>query len=170
MLVSYSTLAVESTPCATKLSQNGWRGVRHWLFAHLLNPRSSWTAAVFIAVEAGVTLAAAYITTRRLWMPIGMHFAWNFTQGGVFGVPVSGIPVQGMLDSKLTGPELISGGAFGAENSIFAVLVCTSAAIYLLARAARNGQIIRPFWARKQTPPVTPDSDKPVMASVDSEF
>ncbi len=115
---------------------------------HLLNPGATLIAALFIAIEAGILLAAAYIITRRLWAPIGMHFAWNFAQGGIFGVAVSGIPVRGMLRSTLTGPELVSGGAFGAEASVFAVLVCTSMAIVLTARAVRNGQIVRPFWSR----------------------
>ena len=117
-------------------------------FSHLQS-RIERFAALCIAVEAGVLLAAAYITTRRLWLPIGLHFAWNFTQGGVFGVAVSGMPVRGMLKSSLIGQALLSGGAFGPEASIFAVLVCTSMAIYLLVRAVRNGQIIRPFWSRK---------------------
>ncbi len=118
---------------------------------HILNPESSWFAALCIAVEAGILLAAAFITTRRLWLPIGLHFAWNFTQGGIFGVPVSGGPVRGLLESSLTGPETLSGGKFGAEASIFAVVVCTSVAIYLMVRAVQSGQIIRPFWSRNRT-------------------
>jgi hypothetical protein len=55
-----------------------------------------------------------------------------------------------MLRSTLTGPELFSGGAFGAEASIFAVLVCTPMAIVLLARGARSGQLVRPFWVRRK--------------------
>ena len=101
-------------------------------FLHLGNEGATWFAAVCIAVEAGILLAAAYVTTRRLWFPIGLHFAWNFTQGGIFGIPVSGIPVRGLLKSTLTGKELYSGGKFGAEASIFAVGVCTSIAIVLL--------------------------------------
>jgi membrane protease YdiL (CAAX protease family) len=117
---------------------------------HLLNPGATWLAAICIALEAGILLAAGYIITRRLWLPIGMHFAWNFTQGGIFGVAVSGIEVSGLLRATLTGPELISGGAFGAEASIVAVLVCTSMAVVLIARSARAGQLVRPFWARRK--------------------
>ncbi len=133
--------------------------------SHIFNPESSWFAALCIAVEAGILLAAAFITTRRLWLPIGLHFAWNFTQGGIFGVPVSGGRVRGFLESSLSGPEPLSGGKFGAEASIFAVLVCTSMAIYLLIRAVRNGQIIRPFWSRTKTGPTPPSADEPIVAS-----
>ena len=117
--------------------------------SHIFNPGATWVAALCIAIEAGVLLAAAYITTRRLWLPIGLHFAWNFTQGGIFGVAVSGVAVPGLLKATLTGPELlISGGEFGAEASIFAVLICASMAIVLIILAVRNGQIIRPFWSK----------------------
>jgi uncharacterized protein len=133
--------------------------------SHIFNPESSWFAALCIAVEAGILLAAAYITTRRLWLPIGLHFAWNFTQGGIFGVPVSGGRVGGILESSLSGPAPLSGGKFGAEASIFAVLVCTSMAIYLLVRAVRNGQIVRPFWSRTKTEPTSASVDEPIVAS-----
>ena len=73
---------------------------------HIFNPESSWFAAICIAVEAGILLAAAYVTTRRLWLPIGLHFAWNFTQGGVFGIAISGQPVRGLLKSTLSGRPL----------------------------------------------------------------
>jgi len=124
-------------------------------FLHIMNPEATLFAAVCIAVEAGILLAAAFVTTRRLWFPIGLHFAWNFTQGGIFGVAVSGMPVRGLLKSTLTGPELLSGGEFGAEASIFAVVICTSIAIVLLVLAVRQGRIIRPFWFRGKSKPIT---------------
>src|SRR5690606_38179680 len=57
---------------------------------HLANPNSSITAAVGLAIQAGLLLGAAYIYTRNLWFPIAIHFAWNFTQSAVFGANVSG--------------------------------------------------------------------------------
>ena len=128
---------------------------------HLLNPNSTWIAALCVAVEAGILLAAAYVTTRRLWLPIGMHFAWNFSQGGIFGVAVSGAAASGMVRSTLTGPDLLSGGAFGAEASIFAVLICTSVAVFLMVLAVRNGQIIRPFWSRSAKEPIREIANEP---------
>ena len=138
-------------------------------FAHILNPESSWFAASCIAVEAGITLAAGYILTRRLWLPIGMHFAWNLTQGPVFGIPVSGLAVNGLLVSTLTGPELLSGGAFGAEDSIFTVIICTSAAIFMLVHSARKGQIVRPFWVRRKAQQATPALDDSIAASLGAD-
>ncbi len=115
-------------------------------FLHLGNPNATWVAAAAIALEAGTLLAAAYVLTRRLWLAIGIHFAWNFTQGGVFGVAVSGNQASGLLQSILKGPELLSGGQFGAEASIVAVIVCTAASVCLLWRAQKKSRLVKPFW------------------------
>jgi CAAX prenyl protease-like protein len=58
--------------------------------AHLLNPNATLVAGLAIALEAGVMLAAAYLLTSRLWLSMGIHFAWNFTPGGIFGAAGSG--------------------------------------------------------------------------------
>jgi hypothetical protein len=115
---------------------------------HISNPNATLWSALAIAIEAGIMLAAAFIFTRRLWLAIGIHFAWNFVQGGIFGVAVSGNGVQGLLQSTLDGPPLLSGGAFGAEASIFAVMVCLAAGIYLTWAAWKKGNFIQPFWTK----------------------
>lgn len=115
---------------------------------HLGNPNASALAGAAIAIEAGVMLAAIYMVTRRLWAAIGLHAAWNFTQGGVFGIAVSGFEVQGLLVPRITGPEWLSGGEFGAEASVPAMLICTLFGIALLVIAARRGQVIKPYWRR----------------------
>lgn len=115
---------------------------------HLANPNATLWGAIAIAIEAGVMLAAAFIFTRRLWLPIGIHFAWNFTQGAIFGVAVSGNEAKGLLQSTLSGPALLSGGAFGAEASVFAVIVGFAAGIYFIWKARQKGNFIKPFWKR----------------------
>ncbi|MBI5352235.1 MAG: CPBP family intramembrane metalloprotease [Chloroflexi bacterium] len=117
-------------------------------FLHLANPNATLWGAVAIAIEAGIMLAAAFMYTRRLWLPIGIHFAWNFTQGAIFGVAVSGNEAKGLLQSTLTGPELLSGGAFGAEASIFAVVVCFAAGIFFVWKSLKQERFIKPFWRR----------------------
>lgn len=116
---------------------------------HLGNPNASWIAAVAIALEAGVMLGAAYVLTRRLWLPIGIHAAWNFTQGGIFSVAVSGGKTDGLLVASLNGPQWLTGGEFGAEASVVAIVVCTAFGIALLVMAHRRGQFIAPFWKRR---------------------
>jgi uncharacterized protein len=95
-------------------------------------------STVAIALEAGVLLAAAFMVTRRLWLPIGLHAAWNFTEGSVFGARVSGGEVRGMLRSRFEGAELLTGGPFGPEASLVAVVFCLIAAAALLAVAYRR--------------------------------
>lgn len=115
-------------------------------FLHITNPNASWLAAVAIAIEAGLMLGAIYMLTRRLWAAIGIHMAWNFTQGGVYGVAVSGIETQGLLVPRMEGPEYLTGGAFGAEASIPAILICTAAGVILLYYARKRGNFILPRW------------------------
>ncbi len=139
---------------------------------HLGNPNATLWGGIAIALEAGILLAAAYMLTRRLWLAIGLHAAWNFTQGGIFGVNVSGFEFEGLLQSHLTGPELISGGALGAEGSIVAVLICLAAGIALVIRARQIGHIVLPYWKRQSIarplvaakevePPTAKRTDKP---------
>lgn len=113
---------------------------------HLVSPDSTVLGALSIVIGASVLLTGAYVLTRRLWFPIAIHAAWNFTQGGVFGITVSGHPGEGLLRGTLTGPEWLSGGSFGAEASIVATLLCLGAGVLLFALAARRKGIVRPSW------------------------
>lgn len=115
---------------------------------HLGNPNASWTAALAIAVEAGVLLGALYMLTRRLWAAIGMHAGWNFTQGWVFGVPVSGYSDPGLVNGLLTGPEWLTGGAFGLEASLPAMLIATAAGMAILWLARARWHWVVPMWSR----------------------
>lgn len=119
---------------------------------HLGNPNASLVAGAAIAVEAGVMLAAVYMVTRRLWAAIGLHAAWNFVQGGVFGIAVSGIDNEGLLVPRITGPDFLTGGDFGAEASLPAVIICTGFGLAALALARRRGRFVKPFWARQGAP------------------
>jgi len=117
---------------------------------HAFNPGATLVSTVAIALEAGVILAAAYMYTRRLWMAIGLHAAWNFTEGGIFGASVSGSDAHGLFASHFAGPPILSGGAFGPEASVVAVAVCFTASVALLVRARRRGHVRPPFWARRE--------------------
>lgn len=116
--------------------------------AHITNPNATWVSSAAIAIEAGVLLGAVYMLTRRLWAVAGTHFAWNYTQGGVFGVSVSGMPVEGMVQSRLVGPQWISGGEFGIEASALTVAICLGVAALILRAAIRKGELVAPFWRR----------------------
>lgn len=114
---------------------------------HLTNPDGTLTGAIFISVEAGLLLAAAYMVTRRLWMSIGFHVSWNYTQSAIFGGIVSGgIAEPGLIKPILEGPDLLTGGQFGLEASLTAFLLCTTTGVILLVMAVRRGNVVPPFW------------------------
>jgi membrane protease YdiL (CAAX protease family) len=142
--------------------------VEHWLgswaalvvsslvfgLTHLMNPQGTLEGALFIAVEAGILLGAAYMLTRQLWLSIGFHMAWNYTQSAIFSSIVSGNEAQqGLIRSTVSGPEWLTGGDFGVESSVLALVFCTTTGIVMLVMAARRGRIVSPVWKR-QGPPV----------------
>jgi hypothetical protein len=117
---------------------------------HILNPNATWFSSFAIAVEAGILLGGAYMLTRSLWMPMGLHASWNFTQGYIFDVPVSGHAENGLVEAKLSGPALLSGGGFGLEASVIALIVCTAAGVAFVWLAFRRGELMQPWWTRRR--------------------
>ncbi|TFB09586.1 CPBP family intramembrane metalloprotease [Candidatus Marinimicrobia bacterium MT.SAG.3] len=90
---------------------------------HMFNPNWSAMGAIMIFLS-GFELAIAYIKTRSLWLPIGMHMAWNWSQGPLWGMNVSGTTMEtSVLVSVPQGPEFWSGGQFGAEGSAITIAV-----------------------------------------------
>ncbi len=106
---------------------------------HALNPGATVLSSVAIVLEAGVLLGAAYAYSDNLWLPIGLHLGWNFTEGGLFGVSVSGYHgAGGILAVSLAGPSLLTGGQFGPEASVVAVLICLLAGLTFIVLALRR--------------------------------
>jgi membrane protease YdiL (CAAX protease family) len=118
--------------------------------SHLMNPHATPIAAIGIAFEAGVMLGAAYMLTRSLWLPMGLHAAWNFAQGEIYDIPVSGTPVHGVVNARLSGDPLLTGNGFGLEASIIAIVVATLFGIWLLWLAIRKGELMQPRWVRRR--------------------
>jgi len=107
---------------------------------HALNPGATLASTAAIAVEAGILLAAAYLVTRSLWLAIGLHIGWNFTEGGIFGAAVSGGKSHGLITTVFAGPDWLTGGKFGPEASLTAVILCVVVAAVLLGVAIRRGE------------------------------
>ncbi len=118
---------------------------------HLINPGATLAGAVYICIEAGLLLAAAYLVTRRLWIAIGFHMLWNYVQSAVFsGVVSGGVALPGLFQDKIEGPSFITGGDFGMEQSIFALILCTTAGIVMLVIAMRRGHLVPAPWNRRR--------------------
>ncbi|WP_106402302.1 CPBP family intramembrane glutamic endopeptidase [Actinocorallia populi] len=112
---------------------------------HLANPDASLWGAIAIAIEAGGMLAAAYAATRTLWVPIGLHFGWNFAAAGIFSTVVSGNgDSQGLLSGTTSGSALLTGGDFGPEGSLYAVGFGLLLTVVFMRMARRRGNLV-PF-------------------------
>lgn len=118
---------------------------------HLMNPGATMGGAIYIAIEAGLLLSAAYLVTRRLWICMGFHMAWNYFQSAVFSGVVSGaVSDPGLIKARIEGPEWLTGGSFGMEHSVIALVLCTSAGLVLLRIATGRGHMLPPIWARSR--------------------
>lgn len=99
---------------------------------HLENPSHSWQST-FNTALIGIPLAVAYLRTRALWLPLGLHFAWNFFLGYGLGLPVSGIQFSNtLLTADVHGIVQMTGGNYGPEGSWLATAVIVAVTLYIL--------------------------------------
>jgi len=109
---------------------------------HLPNENAN-AISVISAASGGVLAGLLFSVTKRLWLPIFFHAGWNWAQASL-GVAVSGIDeLPGFLQARVGGPELITGGAFGPENSIITIVIVLilSAVAYILTM--KRGNVVR---------------------------
>ena len=108
-------------------------------WGHISNDNATWWSSLAISIEAGLLLGAAYKWSGSLWVPIGIHWAWNYTQGNIFGLAVSGNGAgDTIFATTVNGPDIITGGAFGPEASIIAVILGTLYTIVFLRNRYRR--------------------------------
>ena len=100
---------------------------------HLSNPNVNYIAVIKI-ILVGLFYGIYVIKTNDLWAVCGMHSAWNFAQGNLFGFEVSGINVSvgTLIDLNLVGNEVITGGIFGPEAGIVATFIVSISIMILL--------------------------------------
>jgi len=110
--------------------------------AHLLNHNATLVGAVGVALESGILLGLAFSLRKTIWLGVGIHFGWNFTEGGIFGADVSGGSSAGIFSTRISASPLLSGGSFGPEASVFAMLVCLGASAVFLLLVVRHGRAL----------------------------
>ena len=88
--------------------------------AHGFNPNMDWFSYLNLFL-AGILLGATYVYTKNLWFPIALHFSWNFFQT-LFGFNVSGQDFYSLIEFKIIDKNMINGGDFGFEGSIFSIV------------------------------------------------
>ena len=107
-------------------------------FVHITNSNATVWSSLAIAVEAGLLLGAAYKWSGTLWLPIGIHWSWNYFQGPIFGFAVSGNGTQSLITPVIQGSDWLTGGSFGAEASIPAFALGLALAIVFLLLPRRT--------------------------------
>ncbi|MDO5722704.1 MAG: type II CAAX endopeptidase family protein [Actinomycetaceae bacterium] len=124
---------------------------------HIGNTDVTVWGAIAIGVEAGILLGAAYLLTRRLWLAIGIHAAWNAVQGGLWSSAVSGTGQrQGLLVASFDGPDWLTGGAMGIEGAVLALVSCLAVASWMLVRMHQEKLFVAPSnwpWRWRQAQP-----------------
>jgi membrane protease YdiL (CAAX protease family) len=150
-------------------------------FMHAGNPAATTQSNLLIAL-AGVFFAGIYMATRSLWTVIGLHLGWNFTLGYVWGMPVSGMRLPGILDGTITGPENLTGGNFGPEaglvpGALFVVICAASLGVAVMRNrvywprwmqrlAGREGETLRPgTWVEARRLEIARDPERLAAAA-----
>ena len=126
--------------------------------AHLRNPFQNWVSTLNTALVGGL-LAVCYLRTRALWLPLGIHVAWNFVQAYVLGLPVSGVAFpHTLLQAKISGPFWLTGGAYGPEGSILSlgVIAAGTAYFFVSRRIYTTTEMWQPGPGRREVFPLFP--------------
>ena len=112
---------------------------------HLTNPHATLMSAAGIFL-AGLLLGYAYVRTGQLWCSIGLHIGWNFFEGVVLGFPVSGLATFRLVETRISGPDLWTGGAFGPEAGLIVVpaILAGAALIHFYGRRTYQSASVNP--------------------------
>lgn len=107
---------------------------------HILNDNATLWSSIAIAIEAGSLLSAAYAYSKNIWLPIGIHWIWNYTQGNILGFPVSGEDnVTSIITPEISGPQWLTGGSFGAEASVISAVIGLLISLWFIRKPYNRG-------------------------------
>ena len=107
---------------------------------HIFNDNATLWSSIAIAIEAGSLLGAAYAYSKNIWLPIGIHWIWNYTQGNILGFPVSGEDnVTSIITPEISGPQWLTGGSFGAEASVISAVIGLLISLWFIRKTIQQG-------------------------------
>ncbi|HSE33724.1 MAG TPA: type II CAAX endopeptidase family protein [Pyrinomonadaceae bacterium] len=128
--------------------------------AHLFNPNVVPRFSFLNTALAGIWLGVAYLRTRSLWFPLGIHWGWNWALGSLFGLPVSGLHLVGapLLSANDIGPEWLTGGSYGLEGGIAGTVAMLLATVltWMLPFVAPTPELLK---LTSEEVPVGPKAD-----------
>jgi membrane protease YdiL (CAAX protease family) len=116
------------------------------LFAvlHVNAKGATVTSVGATAIHAGFMLPAAYVFSRNLWLPIFLHFGWDFAEPGIFGgLNPSSSLTRGLLTSKIAGNSLLTGGETGPQDSLSSIVLCLLLGLIFLFLAKRKNNLMK---------------------------
>ena len=107
---------------------------------HIFNDNATLWSSIAIAIEAGSLLGAAYAYSKNIWLPIGIHWIWNYTQGNILGFPVSGEDnVTSIITPEISGAQWLTGGSFGAEASVISAVIGLLISLWFIRKTIQQG-------------------------------
>ncbi|MCK5130813.1 MAG: CPBP family intramembrane metalloprotease [Candidatus Sabulitectum sp.] len=113
---------------------------------HATNPNATLWSSVAVGLEFGILMTLVYMATRNLWVISALHFAWNFTMGGIFDIAVSGTDTRSLFKAAFEGPAWLTGGAFGMEAGTPAIVITIVSSVILIRHLRRNNGFKSPSW------------------------
>jgi membrane protease YdiL (CAAX protease family) len=120
-------------------------------FLHINARGASLISVSATAIQAGFLLPASYVCSRSLWLPVFLHFGWDFAEPGVFGgTNASTSLTQILFSSKIAGYPLVTGGEAGPQGSLQALVLCFIAGTMFLYIAKQKNNVIRFKWRTTQ--------------------
>lgn len=147
---------LEPNVVAQWLGRAFWVGLSAVVFAlmHTSNPNAGFLSGINTAL-AGVWLAVAVFRTRALWLACGLHLGWNFAQGPLLGLPISGMgsaesgmTIPSLWSTSLTGPDWATGGSYGIEAglpcTVVVLIAIAIAGLYKPRRPGEDAPVLRP--------------------------
>lgn len=128
-------------------------------FVHLSNPNVVPGYTFINTALAGVWLVVAYLRTRSLWLPLGVHWSWNWALGWFFGLPISGINLVShpLLKASDSGPAWLTGGSYGIEGGLACTiaLVCFTLFLWRTSWVSATPDLLK---LTSEENPATPES------------
>ena len=120
-----------------------------FVIMHVSAKGATLLSVLSTAIQAGVLLPAVYIFSRNLWIPIFLHFAWDFAEPGIYGGINPGMSIdKSLFTSVISGTSFLTGGQMGPQNSIQSLICCSAVALIFLGKAKQKNHFIQPFWKK----------------------
>lgn len=116
---------------------------------HISNPGANWFVVLGISLSGGLLLGSAYIYSKSLWLPIGIHTAWNYIQFSLQGYRAGDEQsMTSFIVTKISGPEWLVGTGYGVNVTYLEIFLCLIVTFIFLYLAHKNNRIILPFWMK----------------------